>query len=314
MGTVGLSGCIRCALAAFIPRSFNALILVMFRQTLSNTIHIRDFVDSIAPNPSREDSPNYVEIHAYVNIFEENNFFSHDIIVEPIHARIRAYLNQEDQDRYCPNAFFYAEGRFFTSVTSDNTLEMNVQALSLMSPRCFTIDTSVNDASKAGPVHFSALCFLEDTKRWEKVKTPSVGALLSITAKIAGRTAEENLLALRILDLGYLPRPASTAPVTTPVSAPPSKRAARWDGRAPATPSKKACDLDQLGEPSISRSSPPESTAVGPTSPFGSTPLSGPLSPVTAVCDDHDDSIPLPEPNHTSRPLRNRHLRRTARK
>lgn len=72
-------------------------------------------------------------------------------------------------------------------------------------PRRFTIETSVYDASKASPVTFSVACFLENTKRWQKVKTPSTGALLSITAKVAGRTTDTNRLALRVLDLALPP-------------------------------------------------------------------------------------------------------------
>ncbi|KAK9438316.1 extracellular membrane protein, 8-cysteine region, CFEM, partial [Metarhizium brunneum] len=83
---------------------------------------------------------------------------------------------------------------------NDNSLDPSVA-------RHFTIKTFVYDASKAAPAHFCVVCFLEDTKRWRKVKTPASGALLTVTAKIAGRTRDTNLLALRVLNLAYLPRP-----------------------------------------------------------------------------------------------------------
>ncbi len=118
-----------------LPRSLNEPMFVMSRQsTLSNTICIRDFVDLVVSDPSREDNQNYVEIRADVNIFEENDFFSDDIVVEPIRTRIRAYLSRGNRNQYCPNAFFYAEGRFSATIAPDNALEMNIQALSLM--RC----------------------------------------------------------------------------------------------------------------------------------------------------------------------------------
>lgn len=75
-------------------------------------------------------------------------------------------------------------------------------------PRRFTVETSVYDVSKASPVPFSVACFFENTKRWQKVRTPSPGALLSITAKVAGRITDTNQLALRVLDLSYMSRPA----------------------------------------------------------------------------------------------------------
>lgn len=99
--------------------------------TLTNTIHVRDFVDSVVGDPTRADT-NYVEIQTGINIFEEDRFYSSNVIVEPIHTRIRAYVIQAERDVYVPNAFFYADGRFTTSATSDDMLEITVHALSLM--------------------------------------------------------------------------------------------------------------------------------------------------------------------------------------
>jgi hypothetical protein len=49
-------------------------------------------VDDVVDDPTRPGISNYVEIRIYVNIFEENRFYSSDVIVEPIHTRIRAYV------------------------------------------------------------------------------------------------------------------------------------------------------------------------------------------------------------------------------
>ncbi|KAH7109129.1 hypothetical protein EDB81DRAFT_585724, partial [Dactylonectria macrodidyma] len=206
----------------------------MSRQaTFSNTIHLRDFVDSITDDPGRENAPNYVEIQTEVNIFDEDGFYSSHIDINPIRTRIHAYLTREERDLYTPNTFFYADGRFSAAQSAGGTLEISVQALKYRrylpgqwcpmvtvigsvpppsdntsdpsEPRRFTVETSVYDASKASPVPFSITCFFENTKRWQRVRTPSPGALLSITAKVAGRTTDTNQLALRILDLAYLP-------------------------------------------------------------------------------------------------------------
>lgn len=48
---------------------------------------------------------------------------------EPLHARIRACLSS--LNRELPDAFFYGDGRFCTTVTQENKLEITVQALSL---------------------------------------------------------------------------------------------------------------------------------------------------------------------------------------
>ncbi len=104
----------------------------MSRQpTFSTIIHLRDFIDTIIEDSTRG-VPNYAEIHADINIFDEDDFYSPDIIAEPIRTRIRAYMTQDEQNIYVPNAFFYADGRFSAVLSTDGALEINIQALSLM--------------------------------------------------------------------------------------------------------------------------------------------------------------------------------------
>ncbi|KAH8653044.1 hypothetical protein BGZ61DRAFT_277385, partial [Ilyonectria robusta] len=222
----------------------------MSRQSIfSNTIHLRDFVDNVTDDPSRQNTPNYVKIQAEINIFEEDGFYSFAIDVEPIRARIHAYLTRENRSLYVPNTFFYADGCFSATPSADGALEIRVQVLSSSNlsrhpgvpsdfdeyrrhlpeqwcpmvavigsvsprsdnpsdpsePRRFTLETSVYDTTKAAPVPFWVACFLQNTKRWEKVKIPVAGDLLSITAKVADRTTDTNQLALRVLNLAYLP-------------------------------------------------------------------------------------------------------------
>jgi hypothetical protein len=79
--------------------------------------------------------------------------------------------------------------------------------------RHFELQTSVYDTSQAKPARFSVVCYFESGKRWQKVKVPSSGSNINVTAKIVGRTAKSNRLALRVLDLSYLPK-QSTTPAT----------------------------------------------------------------------------------------------------
>jgi hypothetical protein len=111
--------------------------------TLTNTIHLRDFVDEVTDDPTRTDI-NHIEIRTHINIFEEGRFCSSGIIVEPIHARIRVYATQVERDLYVPNAIFYADGRFSTTVTSDNELQITIHALSLMRQVIFHLSCSLN--------------------------------------------------------------------------------------------------------------------------------------------------------------------------
>ena len=68
-------------------------------------------------------------------------------------------------------------------------------------PRRFTLDTSTYCPSKSGPIQFSVVCFLENTRRWENVKIPQPGSSLHVVAKLAGRTKDSNSPALRVLNL-----------------------------------------------------------------------------------------------------------------
>jgi hypothetical protein len=97
---------------------------------LMSAIHVRDFVDEVVPDRNRPDDENYVEIHTDVNIFQEDNFYDSRIIVEPLHCCIHVYLTQSDRELYNTNAFFYADGRFTTTVIEDK-LQITIQALGL---------------------------------------------------------------------------------------------------------------------------------------------------------------------------------------
>jgi len=121
--------------------------------TLANTIHIRDFVDSITNNPTEN---NYIQIQADVNIFEQNRFHSNDVIIEPIRTRIRAYVTPAERELYVPDAFFYVEGRFATAVISDDKLEITVHALSLMRYVVSNLSCPlpINTQPDSGPVPF----------------------------------------------------------------------------------------------------------------------------------------------------------------
>jgi hypothetical protein len=159
-------------------------------------------------------------------------------------------------------------------------------------PRHFTVETSVYDASKSAPVRFSVTCFLENTRRWQNVKTPPLGAFLAVTAKVAGRTADTNHLALRVLDLTYLPKLASATAAPTPTATPPSKRSSRWEGRAgPSTPSKRPRVTEPAKEPanpSDRDTTPPETAHTGHGLPHTELPTdsASPLNPAQPPTSD----------------------------
>ena len=98
--------------------------------TFLSIIHLCDFVDTITDD-STWGAPNYVEIHADINIFHEDGFDSPDIVAELICTCIHVYMTRDEWDLYPPNTFFYADGRFSTVLSADGDLEISIQALSL---------------------------------------------------------------------------------------------------------------------------------------------------------------------------------------
>lgn len=267
----------------------------------TNTIHIRDFIVDVGPDKTHEGSSSWIEIHADVNIFSEEEFSDPSVIVEPIQTDIRAFLKLPYRTLYVPNAFFFAIGSFSTVVMPDNKLKITMlQTLTierydyvylllsihqtsyrlmlfLRSPgdvssdeyeshlpeqwcplvtvigfvgpkkvasaslRHFQLQTSVYEPSTSKGVEFSIFCFLASGRRWENFVMPNAGSCVSITAKVVGRVETENCLAVRMLDMSYIPTSSyAQANVVSPAQpVTPSGRANRWANRVKsATPSK----------------------------------------------------------------------------
>ena len=110
----------------------------------TNTIQIRDFILNVVPDRTKTqlENSNYVEIHTNVHLICEEKFKDHAIIMEDIPTCIRVYLPSEERRLFVPSAFFYAEGRFSTSSTTANKLEITVDSLSLERYHCFSISQS----------------------------------------------------------------------------------------------------------------------------------------------------------------------------
>jgi hypothetical protein len=106
--------------------------------------------------------------------------------------------------------------------------------------RHFELQTSVYDPPKDAPFNFSVMCYFSDNKLWENFKVPKTGSYVSVIAKVVGRSTKGNCLAVRILDMSYIPGSFST-PVSLPALTPStsSKREARWDGRVESITSSK---------------------------------------------------------------------------
>lgn len=117
----------------------------------------------------------------------------------------------------------------------------NAEPADAFSLRHFELQTSVYDPFNPKSAEFSIFCFFSHGKRWENVAVPSTGSCVSVAAKLVGRVTTENCLAVRILDMSYVPLSSfSPATLPSPAQSTPSKGANRWANRvASVTPSKK---------------------------------------------------------------------------
>lgn len=172
-------------------------------------------------------------------------------------------------------------------------------------PRRFILETSVYNTARAAPVSFSTACFLDHSKRWQRVKTPPGGTLLSVTAKIAGRTADTNHLALRVLDFTYLPRPASAVVAPSSTATSPSQRSLRWHGRvAPSTPSKRP----RIDEPCIeAKPVRGEGSVMHPSAADSRNPQRTEAAAESRHRTSSPSATPSPNLDNDSRRLRTRH-------
>jgi hypothetical protein len=134
---------------------------------------------------------------------------------------------------------------------------------------------------------------------------PNTGSYVSVTAKVVGRSTKENRLAVRVLDVSYIPR-SFGAPVSSPASPPSASSKRRWGGRAePTTPSKKTrysapkVDLTVSFEVPSLRTSPAQLSTISQHPP-ASTPIDGDLSSTSTITSQISDGGRRPQRN--SRP------------
>ncbi|KAH7190181.1 hypothetical protein DER44DRAFT_833349 [Fusarium oxysporum] len=120
----------------------------------AGTIHLRDFINTITDDPSRESAPNYVEIQTEVNIFEESSFYSSSVNVEPIHREL-----------YVPNAFFNADGRFAAALHPGDVSDFDEYPHHLPEQWCpmVTIIGFVPSRNDKTPDFPEARCFAVET-------------------------------------------------------------------------------------------------------------------------------------------------------
>lgn len=141
----------------------------------------------------------------------------------------------------------------------------NAESAGESSLRHFELQTTVYDPSNPSKsTDFSIFCFFPNGKRWKNTLVPNVGSCISITAKVMGRVAKKNCLAVGMLDMSYLSLPSTASPKSTQstqsAQSTPTKRANRWSQRVDSTTPKKI------------RTSMSEEDPITPSSPSNSAP------------------------------------------
>jgi|SRR5579871_2459054 len=148
--------------------------------------------------------------------------------------------------------------------------ERKTESANESSLRHFEVRTSVYDPwnPPSNSTEFSVVCFVPNTKRWEKTPIPSIGACVSLTAKVVGYVVKKHCLALCLLDISYISSPSKSSPIkmsaqssTSDPSTPTrgTKRPNRWSQRVDSTTPKKI------------RSSAPDEGSITPSGPSNSS-------------------------------------------
>jgi hypothetical protein len=100
-------------------------------QRFGCSIHVRDFIDSITPDPVRPSNSRSLQVYTDLNIPYLEDFASDDVKCQSIPTYVRSFLPAADIiGVYVPDAFFSAWGPFIASI-KDNNVELLINAYEL---------------------------------------------------------------------------------------------------------------------------------------------------------------------------------------
>jgi hypothetical protein len=91
-------------------------------------LHLRDFIDTVGPDPSRPDQGLALQIRAALHLPFQTNLYSDDVELNELPTTIQFFASPSNPQSYEPNKFIYAWGPFLTSVDPDGVLHLILHA------------------------------------------------------------------------------------------------------------------------------------------------------------------------------------------
>ena len=93
-------------------------------------IHVRDFIDSVEPDPTRPGRALSMQLGVSLNI-PFKDIESDDVESNEIPTLIRFFNEGNQSDIYQPNAFIYSSGAFLTTSSEDDGFHIILHAHNL---------------------------------------------------------------------------------------------------------------------------------------------------------------------------------------
>jgi hypothetical protein len=91
-------------------------------------LHLRDFINSVGPDPSRPGQGLALQIEASLHLPFQTDLYSDDVELTELPTTIHFFASPGNSQSYEPNKFIYAWGSFLTCVDPDESLHLILHA------------------------------------------------------------------------------------------------------------------------------------------------------------------------------------------
>lgn len=91
-------------------------------------LHLRDFINSVGPDPSRPQQGLALQIEASLHLPFQTDLYSDDVELTELRTTILFFASPVNSQSYEPGTFMYAWGSFLTSVDPDGSLHLILHA------------------------------------------------------------------------------------------------------------------------------------------------------------------------------------------
>ncbi|GFG21446.1 hypothetical protein IFM5058_11047 [Aspergillus udagawae] len=252
-------------------------------RTCPATIHIRDFIDCVEPDPTRPSKNLALQLRLSLNIPDKDEQ-SDDVTQGDIPTLIRFFSQTTRNEIYQPNVFIYAWGSFLTATTQEDGFHILLHAhavdchpgnyedadsyfmhcpeaaqptVTFLGTVCerggqlnngstllhYRLQSTVYHTSNRTHHTFPITAYFKNGQRWVNFPSLSINAQVFITGRIFGLTKENQQLAIMTEDVHFLPALPQPLPLTPSSTLGKRERTDRWTQRATPSTPSKSAHL-----------------------------------------------------------------------